>query len=707
METSTERPFTLEDGVCEGDVYQRLSSPELDARVGPREELRTTPLMTLSVKDTIDGCPGSKQGKVFDQYAVLGFHAGQHPSVRPNEPILMNVDAPNSVFICGSQGSGKSYTLNCILENYMIADRRIGRVRSPVAGLAFHYDLNSAGSVAETAYLCSIGVHVRVLVSQSNEHALRNVYSKLPGAQEFLRVEPLLLRSSDLSVEHKETSMPLYMSVALRVLRRMAIDAKGGAFDYSHFKTVLEAQNLTKDQLGPLNLRLELLESFLDFSRVKERQGLESVFNLDPGRLTIVDLTDPFMDPGTGCILFDICLSLTEEHRPICGLVVALDEAHKYMAKSLAAANLTQRLLGTIREQRHNGTRVIIATQEPTISESLLDLCTTSIIHRLSSPAWFASIQSHLGAASNLISSASERQAIFTQIMDLKVGESLVFSPSAFLCITETGTVGNLGRTVLVMKTRVRVGQDGGMSMLANARADLDADTKDSSKATIPIQPEKALEMEGSSAHGEVSGSTTCLSEDEFDDSREQGVAVVQPREHLIREKSPAILDRTGSHLVIICCSCGDTVIVEFPGPFLPQFNGIVQGGLRGGIAHATCVRCQLQVVEETKKASKRFDAAKGKEFYNGKIGTNRGLCNDLQAGLRRILGYDLTKLVRDGHATYLFARVVQRSIQDDASLWTARLVHTTGDSSPHVELSRHQDGNFFKSSLRPNGDDG
>ncbi|KAK5691786.1 hypothetical protein LTR17_025552 [Elasticomyces elasticus] len=707
METSTERPVTLEDGVCEGEVYQRLSNPELNARAGPREELRTTPLMTLAVKDTIDRCPGSEQGKVIDQYAVLGFHAGQHPSVRPNEPILMNVDAPNSVFICGSQGSGKSYTLNCILENCMISDRRIGRVRSPVAGLAFHYDLNSAGSVAETAYLCSIGVHVRVLVSQSNEHALRDVYSKLPGAQEFLTVEPLLLRPSDLSVEHKETSMPLYMSVALRVLRRMAIDAKGAAFDYFHFKTVLEEENLTKDQLGPLNLRLELLESFLDFSQAKERQDLKSVFNLDPGSLTIVDLTDPFMDPGTACILFDICLSLTQEHRPICGLVVALDEAHKYMAKSLAAANLTQRLLGTIREQRHNGTRVIVATQEPTISESLLDLCTTSIIHRFTSPAWFASIQSHLGAASNLISSASERQAIFTQIMDLKVGESLVFSPSALLCLTVTGTVGNLGRAVLNMKTRVRLGRDGGMSMLVNSKAYSDTDTKISFDARIPTRPEKDVELEKTLAKGEVFDSKTCLSEDEIDDPREQGVTVVQPQEHLDRGANVAILDRTGSHLVIICCLCEDVVVVEFPGPFLPQFNGIVRGGLKGGIAHATCVRCQLQVVEETKKASKRFDAAIGKEFYNGKIRTNQGLHGDLRAGLRLILGYDLTGLARDDHATYLFARVVQRSVKDGTSLWTARRVHTAGDSSPHIQLSRHRDGNFFKSSLRPNDEDG
>ncbi|KAK3615438.1 hypothetical protein LTR22_027438 [Elasticomyces elasticus] len=470
-----------------------------------------------------------------------------------------------------------------------------------------------------------------------------------------------MMHNFDLSVERmhrlmafadKETLMPLYMLVAVRVLRRMAIDAKGAAFNYFQSKTTFEKGNLTKDQLGPLNLRLELLESFLDFSKAKERQDLKSVLNLDTGSLTIVDLTDPFMDPGTVCILFDNCLSLTEEYRPICGLVIALDEADKYMTKSLAAANLTQRLLGTIREQRHNGTRVIIATQEPMILEILLDLCTTSIIHRFSSPAWFASIQSHPHAASKVISSASERQAIFTQIMDLKIGESLVFSPSAFLCLTETRNVGNLGRTVSTIEIRLRIGRDGAMSMLVNAKANSDADTRDSSNTMIPTRPEKDVEVEQSSANGEVFDSKTCLSEDEFDDPREQGVVVVQPKKHLGRETNANILDRKRSDLVIICCS---------------------------------------------------WRSQEGKEFYNDTIRTNQVLHSKPRAGLRLIFGDDMTGLTRDGHATYLFARVVQRSVKDGASLWTAPLVHIAGNSSPHIQLPRHQDGDFFKSSLRPN----
>ncbi len=127
-----------------------------------------------------------------------------------------------------------------------------------------------------------------------------------------------------------------------------------------------------------------------------------------PGTLTIVDLSDPFVGAATVCTLFDICLSVAKEKRPECGMVVALDEAHKYIDQSPAATNFTDRLLTAIREQRHNGTRVIISTQEPTISEKLLDLCSISIVHHFQSPAWFRSIHNHLGGASGLVNSDKE-----------------------------------------------------------------------------------------------------------------------------------------------------------------------------------------------------------------------------------------------------------------------------------------------------------
>ncbi|KAK4551673.1 hypothetical protein LTR86_011004 [Recurvomyces mirabilis] len=698
-----------EDDDRKRKLYQELHGVDMDVRAGPQEQVRTSPLMSLTVKDTVRKSLDSKQHKIFDQYAVLGFHAGEDPAVPPDEPILINIDAPNSFFICGSQGSGKSYTLNCILEGCLLADERIGCVRLPIAGVAFHFNDNSAGEAAETAYVCSAGVRIRVLVSQSNEYVLRQAYSRLPGAQQFLTVEPLLLHPSDLSVERmhrlmafsdNETSMPLYMSVALRVLRRMAIDANGEPFDYFKFKKILDDQNFTKDQAGPLNLRLELLESFMNIARRKGKQDDATLFTLDPGTLTIVDLTDPFMDPGTACVLFDICLSLVQERRPICGMVVALDEAHKYMTASLAAANFTRRLLGTIREQRHNGTRVIIATQEPTISDSLLDLCTTSIIHRFTSPAWFKSMQSHLGAASSLVSTVPEQQALFDQIMELDTGHSLVFSPAACMCLSETGTIGTLGRRIMTMKTRIRIGQDGGMSVLA-AGSRYPSGVQSSEAAD---SENSVVELGRSSAADEVTVAVAdafSLSDDEKDEMIQQGVSVAQSCEYLLGARDTGQLDRERSQLVLICCLCEKLVAIEYPAVFLPGLNGTIQETLRSGLAYSTCVQCQLKHVPESKKATKTFDMAKGKEFLMGKVRTSKELREAIRSTFRLILQRELTVLRREGDVRYLFARVIQRSVRESASIWTVDRI-CAGVGTSKAILSRHRDGSFFKSSLQP-----
>lgn len=50
----------------------------------------------------------------------------------------------------------------------------------------------------------------------------------------------------------------------------------------------------------------------------------------DPEEVTIIDMSCPFLDEPTACILFDICTGLylgdTESHA---GKVIVLDEAHK------------------------------------------------------------------------------------------------------------------------------------------------------------------------------------------------------------------------------------------------------------------------------------------------------------------------------------------------------------------------------------------
>ena len=200
------------------------------------------------------------------------------------------------------------------------------------------------------------------------------------------------------------------------------------------------------------------------------------------------------------CSLFNVCLSLFLEQGSRIGKVVALDEAHKYMTDSPECQALTESLLSTIRLQRHLGARIIISTQEPTISPRLLDLCSVTIVHRFTSPDWLATLSKHLAGASGYVEESQKglnlnggersnqsvtalplRQSclsadLFSKIISLRTGEALLFAPTAAIGVTTTGLTGahaekdkiiRLGHGVLKVRIRKRVTADGGMSIMA------------------------------------------------------------------------------------------------------------------------------------------------------------------------------------------------------------------------------------------------
>lgn len=100
--------------------------------------------------------------------------------------VFYNVSAPSSTFICGSQGSGKSHTLSCLLESCLVPS--VANVLpSPLCGVVFHYDTfvsDDGGSPCEAAWLSSNpNLTVRVLCSPTNMRTMKvstdNIQSKV------------------------------------------------------------------------------------------------------------------------------------------------------------------------------------------------------------------------------------------------------------------------------------------------------------------------------------------------------------------------------------------------------------------------------------------------------------------------------------------------------------------------------------------------
>jgi hypothetical protein len=159
-------------------------------------------------------------GQTDNQHALLGYLPmtdGQ------KEPVLINTEHPWSAFICGSQGSGKSYTTSCVLEGCLSSSDQIGTLKQPMAGMVFRYDRYGTG-ICEAATLCTgrAAVKVKVLLSPFNFANVKPKYENIKkGSNDgMLQIQTFYIQSSHLNAEriHKfmasnDGSKPLYMSV--------------------------------------------------------------------------------------------------------------------------------------------------------------------------------------------------------------------------------------------------------------------------------------------------------------------------------------------------------------------------------------------------------------------------------------------------------------------------------------------------------------
>lgn len=137
------------------------------------------------------------------------------------------------------------------------------------------------------------------------------------------------------------------------------------------------------------------------------------------------------------------------------------------MTDTPSSKALTESLLTVIRQQRHYGTRVIISTQEPTISPQLIDLCSITVIHRFSSPEWFGTLRRHVSAFDTQEDSSGGTQNIFKMILNLGIGQVLVFAPTAIVRMADVEKASmKMRERLLEVRMRRRVTWDGGRSVV-------------------------------------------------------------------------------------------------------------------------------------------------------------------------------------------------------------------------------------------------
>lgn len=193
------------------------------------------------------------------------------------------------------------------------------------------------------------------------------------------------------------------------------------------------------------------------------------------------------------------------------------------MTATSPAQKLTDNLLSVIRQQRHLATRVLISTQEPTISPKLLDLCNVIIAHRFTSPEWLSFMKRHLAAVA--VESESNTLSLLERIVALNEGEAYLFAPAGIVSSKdfepgynqayadgedggeegdeygEEEEVRKLGLGYLKVKVRKRLTEDGGKSILANSTP-VAAPTKVSGSIPPDVMAAMVNKREGTSRGG-------------------------------------------------------------------------------------------------------------------------------------------------------------------------------------------------------------
>jgi hypothetical protein len=219
----------------------------------------------------------------------------------------------------------------------LIPSKHLGRLQEPLSALVFSYGDYSGGgagfTVSEAAFLATrsrdpklqdhpVVKKITVLTSPTNP-SIRDDYNQLENVSAI----PFKLKlhtvdagmMSTLMAFDESGVMPLYMAEVQKIIRELAAERK---FSYLEFKRQVQKCKFNPSQKTMLQLRLGLLESFLD---LKDEFPMPT---FEQGEITIMDLSCPFVDTNTACILFNLGLKQFMQS-PSAGKMIVLDEAHK------------------------------------------------------------------------------------------------------------------------------------------------------------------------------------------------------------------------------------------------------------------------------------------------------------------------------------------------------------------------------------------
>lgn len=359
------------------------------------------------------------------QYGLLGDVSGRR--------IAIDLNQTHTISLFGVQGGGKSYTLGTIAEMASLPIPNINVLPQPLATVIFHYSPTMDYRPEFTSMVApnSDALQVKTLKETygAEPRALSDVLLLAPADKieerklEYpsIEVRPLKFGAAELQTSHWRFLMgavgnqATYIRQLNRVMKSLRDD-----LTLEGLVQGIEASSLPDHLKGLAKMRLELAGEYIDDSICLKDE-------IRPGRLIIVDLRDEFIEKDEALGLFVVLLQLFSDAKyhdqqgaeHSFNKLVVFDEAHKY----IESPDLVAGLIEVVREMRHKGTSIMIASQDPpSVPISLIELSSQIILHKFNSPAWLKHIQKANAALSSL---SPEKMA------NLRPGEAFIWSSKA------------------------------------------------------------------------------------------------------------------------------------------------------------------------------------------------------------------------------------------------------------------------------------
>jgi DNA phosphorothioation-dependent restriction protein DptH len=385
------------------------------------------------------------------QYGLLGEVSGRK--------VALDLNHTHTISLFGVQGGGKSYTLGTVIEMVSMPLPHINVLPSPLATVIFHYSPTQDYAPEFTSMINanSVDDEIRILRERykANPEALKDVLILTPSNKvddrraEYpdIEVKSIAFSASELKAAHWKFlmgaigSQSMYMrqiNLIMRSLREnLTLDSLRTGIDNSGLSDHLKELAQT---------RLLFASEYID-----DNQRLQDLIR--PGRLIIVDLRDEYIEKDEALGLFVVMLQIFSEatyQGSAFNKLVVFDEAHKYIEND----DLVSGLVEVVREMRHKGTSIMVASQDPpSVPVSLIELSSQIIMHKFNSPAWLKHIQKANAALGELTSD---------KMSHLSTGEAYVWSSKA--------SDDSFTRGAVKIRCRPRITQHGGSTKTAVGR---------------------------------------------------------------------------------------------------------------------------------------------------------------------------------------------------------------------------------------------